>query len=162
MILTKGTGCTSVVVASTLITTYVATPSNYTSIVLNIKKNCCDPIFTINLTGIVTSTYTLTPALYGLTGTTFDDGVYSFEIVLTTTGLVKTMDKNCTFINCKTVCDIGAYLTDNKNPWVYYYYQFLISGEQCNDCDCFYMCKLYKNLIEILGTSSTTSNCTSC
>lgn len=90
------------------------------------------------------------------------DGIYniSIEVVLLNGDIIR--EDYCKFVDNEVKCRVAEKVLDNKD--IYHLYEAIKFGEECNDCDCENMCKLYKELIKYLndGTTNTTKNLCGC
>lgn len=147
--------CTGLDITSSLFVTYLGSPADY-SLVFNSSINCCDTVYTEELTSddITVDTVTITPTTFS--ADEFISGVYSLEIVLVETGTGTTQtDRLCFFIDCANtlytaVCThLVTDLAFKSN--VDRLYQALTYTSQCEDCDCIKACLLYDALIDALS-----------
>ena len=97
---------------------------------------------------------------------TFDDSVYTINIVYTLSTGTTIIDTACVFVDCKTKCDVASalkYTEGQKTIDLLMYHYGLTFANNCN-CDCSYLCDIYKTLRAMLDsilntTNNTTNGC---
>jgi hypothetical protein len=92
----------------------------------------------------------------------FSDSVYSVNIVYTLSTGTTIIDSSCVFVDCKTKCDVAAAMKHTKGQEtidLLMYHYGLTFANNCN-CDCTYLCDLYKELRKKLDTILKTTNTT--
>lgn len=148
---------TIITISSTLLDNFIASPSSYTKIEITGKINC---------TGAVTKTYSSTSLITGSTDvrtsagvetivpnffstTAFANGVYGFEVALTSLSGNTTKDAGCLFVDEGSIfCAIDK----NDSTKLEYYYA-LEKGQNCS-CNCTNLCDILTAIQD-----STTNDC---
>lgn len=107
------------------------------------------------------SQFVINPSLFTLQE--FVDGVYSFELVFTTTAGSTIIESNCFFYDCETKCKLSKKLDEllecNKSATnLFLLHYTLTEGNNCG-CNCDEMCQIFLTLCEKLGDDKT---CTAC
>lgn len=150
---------TIITISSTLLDSFIASPSSYTKIEITGKINCA---------GAVTKTYTASSLITGSTdvrtsggvetivpnffsATTFSNGIYGFEVALTNLSGSVTKDNGCLFVDEGSIfCAIDK---DNLEKMMYYY--TLQNAQNCS-CNCTNLCDI---LTAIQDTTNNDCNC---
>lgn len=164
------TTCAAITIESTLLDDFIANPASYTNIVITAKYNDNAEITRIYTsinpidatTDISTSggVETVNPSLFDMT--TFGQGVYSFDILLTAPSAVES-EEGCIFVDCITTGECTGTLkkqiyeldqSDREFTFKAIQYQML---EQIGDCQC--KCDkayvIYENLVNSLKDCKT-------
>ena len=103
------------------------------------------------------STFTITPAHVGMTGT-FTDGVYTIFFRNTLTGGAVKEDRGCAVALCTTKCSNDMqnwYMTKDLDKVLTY--EALKVGQDCTSCSCSTLEKLFNDL-----TQDDSDTCSSC
>lgn len=161
MTITVNSDCTSIQLESTLIDAYVGDPT----IELNVTFTDCDgteytyDIVALDVTSGTPNYATITPDLIiSATATEFDDGVYNVVITSDDAGTITT-ETQCALVDCSLECLVFDFQSENLTSNIFQYYQALLLGETCDNCNCSGMCALYNKILDILDSTDSTNDC---
>lgn len=161
MTITVNSDCTSIQFESTLIDAYVLDPT----IELSITFTNCDGTdynYDITASEVTSGTpnyVTITPDLIiSDSATEFSDGVYTVTLTSDDNGSVQT-EVQCMLVDCNLECQVFDFQSENLTSNIFMYYQALLLGETCDNCNCSGMCALYNKILNILDSTDSTNDC---
>lgn len=161
---------TQLFIESTILDDFIATPSDYTDVDIQIYFNSttssttetytdADPITTSTNVASNAGVETINPAFFG--ATEFAQGIYHFIITLSSESEIQTSE-GCLFVEDTIACDVNTYrllstvdLNKRLNAGIDYY--MLTQSQSCT-CGCDNLIEIYNNLI----TTIANNPCTTC
>lgn len=156
----SNTTFTEIIISSTLLDSFIATPSNYTQIQVIGDITCSGTTTTKTYTPTslitastdvrtVSGVESIVPNFFGLT--TFGNGIYSFTVELTSITGNTLKDRGCLFIDLDVKCNIPVDCLDKQML------HYTLTQAQSCDCDCKKLCEILNKI-----TDTTTDNDCNC
>lgn len=157
MTVTKNDTCTELTLTSTQIT---ALATADTATVYYKVNNATEASFTITSADVTNSTITITPTTLGQGGTTFNDGVYCFRLVVTVDSTsVTTTEYDSILIDCGLKCTLSTKIWNEPEKMLHSKHRAIELFLDCKSCDCSTAYNLYQDLICELGLSTSPCGC---
>lgn len=164
MNITVNSACTSIHITSQLVDNFQANPANGLEVIF---QDCEKNIFSYevlaeNIEEIDdVNTLVLTPELEIFDDSeTFPDGVYAVKL-LYTAGETQLIELSCMLVKCELECRVFDYQSENMTSNIFQYYQALLLGEDCDNCNCSGMCALYNKILDMLADTKL-NDCGGC
>jgi len=164
MTLTINSGRTQFSILSSLLNSFIGSPSSYTKIEIKIFQNTTEtstiktytsvsPITSSTDVATIAGLEYINPSFLG--ATEFVQGVYNVIVILTSVSGIQT-DEGCIYVENGLKCDVDEYLLNSsvnilERVLAGLKYQSLISSEEC-PCKCDKKIKIYNSLIDINNT----------
>ena len=165
---TKSSTCDAIYVDGIDIVNYILSNPKTVSLALDVDYQCSGTptSFALNMTNLdlIERRFQLDPDDMDMTDT-FTDGIYGFELVVTTiaTGSTST-SSGCHFVDCTTKCLLVEDVADDYSTLAGASFLALSNVNDCADCNCADACIVYTYMNGLLTQNSTsnTNGCSEC
>lgn len=162
MTITISSDFTTITIADDILTDFLATPGDYTSVELKVYINCCETEYSATLESTdlqPDGSYIIDNTFFSFADTVLPDGVYQFSIEAMKTDSTYQQSTDCELVDQFLNCQVMEAVAKNTNSNAAFLYFLIKNAGECN-CYCSDMCLILDAILAEINAESTV-NCTS-